>query len=378
MDDGTRDTTSRDAWIDAICDRYEDELRAGRRVGVPEFLRSDGIAPGQAGAELLRELGLLEDAYRSTPTIPIQTPADPERTITFPEADSKGPSDVEIGSVLVGKYKLLEIIGEGGMGTVWSAEQTAPMKRSVAVKVIKPGMDSHSVLARFEVERQALAILDHPNIARVLDAGSTPGGRPFFVMELVKGVSITTFCDERKLTPRQRLELFVPVCQAIQHAHMKGIIHRDIKPSNVLVAEHDGRAVPKVIDFGVAKATGEPLTDRSLATGLDTLVGTPEYMSPEQAGANRLDIDTRSDVYSLGVLLYELLTGMTPVDRKSLGRVALEEILRVVREVDAPRPSQKLSGSGKLPSIAAMRGTEPLKLSRRCSEPARRAPAWRP
>jgi serine/threonine protein kinase/tetratricopeptide (TPR) repeat protein len=278
-------------------------------------------------------------------------------------ADRPG-RDEHVGAVLAGKYKLVEAIGEGGMGAVYLAQQTEPVKRAVAVKVIKAGMDSKAVLARFEAERQALALMDHPNIAKVLDAGTTESGRPFFVMELVKGVPVTQFCDERKLTPRQRLELFVPVCQAIQHAHQKGVIHRDIKPSNVLVALYDDRPVPKVIDFGVAKAAGQTLTDKTLMTGFGAVVGTPEYMSPEQASLNNLDVDTRSDVYSLGVLLYELLTGSTPVDRKSLGKAALMEVLRIVREVEAPKPSAKLSTLDTLPSVAANRGTEPAKLSR--------------
>ena len=270
----------------------------------------------------------------------------------------------EVGQVIAGKYKLMEAIGEGGMGTVWMALQTEPVKRTVAVKVIKAGMDSKAVLVRFEAERQALAMMDHPNIAKVLDAGATASGRPYFVMELVKGIPITEYCDGRKLTTRQRLELFVPVCNAIQHAHQKGIIHRDIKPSNVLVALYDDRPVPKVIDFGIAKATDASPNERTLMTGFGAVVGTPEYMSPEQANMNNLDIDTRSDVYSLGVLLYELLTGSTPVDRKSLGKAALLEILRIVREVEAPKPSAKLSTVDTLPSVAACRGTEPAKLSK--------------
>ncbi len=268
-----------------------------------------------------------------------------------------------IGSMLGGKYKLLELIGDGGMGSVYMAQQTEPMKRLVAVKVIKRGMDSLAVLARFEAERQALAMMDHPNIAKVLDAGATEFGSPYFVMELVKGVPITKFCDDNKLTPRERLELFLPVCDAIQHSHLKGIIHRDIKPSNVLVAMYDERAIPKVIDFGVAKATGHALTEMDLVTGFGALVGTPEYMSPEQAGFNNLDIDTRTDVYSLGVLLYELLSGHTPVDRKSMEQAAVFEILRIVRDVDAPLLSAKLSSIDTLPNVAANRRTEPKKLA---------------
>jgi serine/threonine protein kinase len=263
----------------------------------------------------------------------------------------------------IGRYKLLEEIGEGGMGVVYMAEQREPVRRKVALKIVKPGMDTKAVLTRFETERQALAMMDHPNIARVLDAGSTESGRPFFVMELVKGIPITQYCDQHKLTPRERLRLFVPVCEAIQHAHQKGVIHRDIKPTNVLVAPYDDRPVPKVIDFGLAKAAGQSLTDKTAMTGFGAVVGTPEYMSPEQANLNNLDIDTRSDVYSLGVLLYELLTGTTPVDRKSLDEAAFLEVLRIVREVEAPRPSTKLSSSDTLPSIAANRNTEPAKLA---------------
>src|SRR5437868_1315978 len=221
----------------------------------------------------------------------------------------------QLGTVIAGRYKLLEAIGEGGMGTVWVAEQTQPVRRRVALKLIKPGMDSKSVLARFEAERQALAVMDHPNIAKVLDGGLTDTGRPFFVMEYVKGVPITEYCDATRLSVPERLNLFVQVCSAVQHAHQKGIIHRDLKPSNILVAPYDDRPVPKVIDFGLAKAMHQSLTERTLHTAHETVLGTPLYMSPEQAQLNNLDVDTRSDIYSLGVLLYELRTGSTPLKK---------------------------------------------------------------
>jgi WD40 repeat protein/serine/threonine protein kinase len=273
------------------------------------------------------------------------------------------PSGDRPGAV-IGPYKLVQPIGEGGMGTVFMAEQTRPVKRLVALKLIKAGLDSRQVLARFEAERQALALMDHPNIAKVLDAGTTEQGRPYFVMDLVKGIPITQFCDERRLTPRERLELAIPVCQAVQHAHQKGVIHRDLKPSNVLVALYDDRPVPKVIDFGVAKATGPRLTEQTLYTEFGSIVGTLEYMSPEQAQLNQLDIDTRSDIYSLGVLLYELLTGRTPLERKRLKEAAFLEALRLVSEQESQRPSRRLSTTEELPSIAACRSIEPRKLSR--------------
>jgi WD40 repeat protein/serine/threonine protein kinase len=292
---------------------------------------------------------------------------------TLDEPIHEGPGTI------IGKYKLLEKIGEGGFGVVFMAEQTQPVRRKVALKILKPGMDTRQVVARFEAERQALAIMDHPNIAKVHDGGATgssspaaseqPGcltsGRPYFVMELVKGVPITEFCDQNHLTPRQRLELFIPVCQAVQHAHQKGIIHRDLKPSNVLVSRHDTTPVPKIIDFGVAKALAQTLTDKTLFTGIAQMVGTPLYMSPEQAGMSDLDIDTRSDIYSLGVLLYELLTGTTPFDKERFKRAAYDEIRRIIREEEPPKPSARLSESkDSLPSISANRHTEPAKLTK--------------
>ncbi|MBL8823665.1 MAG: serine/threonine protein kinase [Planctomycetia bacterium] len=271
----------------------------------------------------------------------------------------------EAPGTLIGPYKLLQQIGEGGMGVVFMAEQTQPVQRKVALKIIKQGMDSRQVIARFEAERQALAMMDHVNIARVIDGGKTQSGRPYFVMDLIHGVPITRYCDDNHLTPQQRLELFTPVCQAIQHAHQKGIIHRDIKPSNVLITLYDGKPVPKVIDFGVAKATEQKLTERTLFTNYGTMVGTLEYMSPEQAEMSGLGVDTRSDIYSLGVLLYELLTGSTPLDRKRVRDEAYAEILRIIKEEEPPRPSTRLSDSGDaLASISAQRQMEPAKLTK--------------
>jgi len=264
----------------------------------------------------------------------------------------------------IGRYKLLQQIGEGGCGVVYMAEQEEPVRRRVALKVIKLGMDTKSVIARFEAERQALAMMDHPNIAKVLDAGTTENGRPFFVMELVRGIKITDYCDQNKLSTIERLSLFTQVCNAIQHAHQKGIIHRDIKPSNILVALHDGVPVPKVIDFGIAKATQGRLTDQTLFTAFEQFIGTPAYMSPEQAEMSGLDIDTRSDIYALGVLLYELLTGRTPFDAKELLQSGLDELRRTIREKEPERPSTRLSTmlAADLTAVAQHRQSEPPKL----------------
>jgi eukaryotic-like serine/threonine-protein kinase len=270
----------------------------------------------------------------------------------------------ERAGTVIGPYKLMEQIGQGGMGLVFVAEQQHPVRRKVALKIIKPGMDTRDVIARFEAERQALALMDHPNIAKVFDAGTTDSGLPYFVMGLVKGIPIIDYCDQQQLTARERLDLFLAVCQAVQHAHGKGIIHRDLKPSNILVAPHDGVPVVKVIDFGVAKAIGQQLTDKIIYTRFTQMIGTPLYMSPEQAELNALDVDIRSDVYSLGVLLYELLTGTTPFDRQRFATAAYDEIRRIIKEEEPPRPSTRLSTMGEsLSKVSSQRKTEPAKLS---------------
>ena len=279
-------------------------------------------------------------------------------TVMSPIAEGPG--------TVISRYTLLQMIGDGGFGSVYMAEQKEPVRRRVALKIIKLGMDTQQVVARFEAERQALAMMDHPNIARVLDGGCTETGRPYFVMELVKGHTVTKYCDEHKLSTRQRLELFILICQAIQHAHQKGIIHRDIKPSNILVATIDGRSVPKVIDFGIAKATQHDLTDKIVFTQFHQFMGTPAYMSPEQAALDSTDIDTRSDIYSLWVLLYELLTGNTPVEAKELTRGGHDEIRRKIREIDPPRPSNRLTTltNDELTTVARSRSIEPARLAK--------------
>ena len=265
---------------------------------------------------------------------------------------------------MIGAYKLLQQIGEGGFGVVYMAEQVEPIRRKVALKIVKPGMDTKDVIARFEAERQALALMDHPNIAKVLDGGVTEFGRPYFVMELVKGVPITEFCDKNKLSTQQRIDLFLTVCRAIDHAHGKGIIHRDIKPSNVMVTLHDGKPVCKVIDFGVSKALSQQLTEKTLFTAYGQMIGTPTYMSPEQAEMSGLDIDTRSDVYSLGVVLYELLTGTTPLGKQEIQSATYDELQRMIKEEEAQRPSTRVSTLGKKATINAKnRSTEERKLS---------------
>ncbi len=297
------------------------------------FIRRAAGDDHQTAAEALDLLNTLDDsAFLSAPTGAGLAAALPNVGIP-----GEGPG------TRIDRYKLLQLIGEGGFGSVYMAEQTEPVHRRVALKIIKAGMDTRQVIARFEAERQALAMMDHPNIARVLDAGATEAGRPYFVMELVRGEPVTAYCDRERLPLRERLDLFCDICNAVQHAHQKGIIHRDLKPTNVLVTVADGQPVPKVIDFGIAKATAARLTDKTLFTEMHQLIGTPEYMSPEQAEVSGVDIDTRSDVYALGVLLYELLTGSTPLERGRLRSTPLAEVQRLIREEEPQRPSLRLA-----------------------------------
>jgi serine/threonine protein kinase/tetratricopeptide (TPR) repeat protein len=377
--------TEREAYLDRACadtpdlrEKVKALLRAHEEAG--SFLEKPAVPLSATGPYQPQD----EAGGLSAPAEPETTDEQPGSSIEgrFPAAASTGEArptrwtapDVESPSAeepgaRIGPYRLVQLLGQGGMGAVYLAEQEQPVKRRVALKIIKAGMDSAQVVARFEAERQTLAMMDHLNIAKVHDAGETPpahaGGspRPYFVMELVQGVPITSYCDQNRLTLRERLDLFVPVCRAIQHAHQKGIIHRDIKPSNVLVTLYDGKPVPKVIDFGIAKAIEQPLVDPELATQLGTILGTLEYMSPEQADLNALTVDTRSDIYSLGVLLYELLTGTPPLERSRLRQMTIGQVLRLIKEEEPPRPSARLTASGgRLPTISAERKTEPAKL----------------
>ena len=333
---GIADTAERQAFLEQACGgdvalRQEVESLLVANSAAGDFLRH----PGPSGP------GLGQNSLLNTPLS-------------------------ETAGTRIGRYKLLEQIGEGGFGVVWMAEQEEPVRRRVALKIIKLGMDTREVVARFEAERQALAMMEHANIASVFDGGATDTGRPYFVMELVKGVPITEYCDANKLPAAQRLDLFIQVCQAVQHAHLKGIIHRDLKPSNILVTVKDDRPVPKVIDFGIAKATQARLTEKTLFTRFRQWIGTPSYMSPEQAGLGSLDVDTRSDIYSLGVLLYELLTGQTPFDTRKLLEHGYDAVMRTIREEEPPKPSTRLGtlAEGELSMVAARRGSESNKLSR--------------
>jgi WD40 repeat protein/serine/threonine protein kinase len=379
--------------LEQVCDRFESAWQSGTEPHLEDYL-SDALPALRPG--LLRELILLDihhrqsrgqvcstafyrqrfpelsDEWLATASKEQRQALEHQDSVTREQPQSAFPGQDE-GRLLhvpeapgsrIGPYKLLQKLGEGGMGTVYVAEQEHPVVRRVALKIIKAGMDSVQVIARFEQERQALALMDHPNIAKVLDAGTTNAGRPYFVMELVKGIPIARFCDQEHLMPKERLELFIPICHAVQHAHQKGVIHRDLKPSNVIIALYDGKPVPKVIDFGVAKATSQKLTDRTVFTEIGQMVGTLEYMAPEQAELNNLDIDTRADIYALGAILYELLTGSPPFTAQELRSLAFTEMLRIIREVEPQKPSTKLSSSEQLPSIAAKRKLEPVKLTK--------------
>jgi len=361
----------RAAYLDEACRGnaefrrlVEEMLAAYDRAG--RFLEPDSPAASVASSAAtlpVTESGAAEDPARAEPSTAGYDPDGPGSRAASVSVRSAETA----GTVVAGRYKLLQLIGEGGMGSVWMADQTEPVKRRVAVKLIHHAQrgGSRTILSRFEAERQAIALMDHPHIARLFDAGVTADGSPFFIMELVKGVPLNEYCDDHKLDVRERLQLFTQVCSAVQHAHQKGIIHRDLKPTNILVENHDGKAVPKVIDFGLAKATsGLQLSENTLFTAFGSVMGTPLYMAPEQADFNAVDVDTRTDVYALGVILYELLTGTTPITRESLKQAALDEMLRLIREHDAPTPSSRLSTVEAMPSVAANRRMEPRNLGR--------------
>jgi serine/threonine protein kinase len=332
------------------------------------FLTVRDLPPGDARAGYLNEACGADGALREAVIQLLDADAAADGFLETPVAwagSAERPHEqYEKSGDRLGPYTLRELMGEGGMGLVYAAEQAEPVVRHVAVKIIKPGMDSRKVIARFEAERQALAMMDHPNIAKVFDAGTTAAGRPYFVMELVTGLPISAYSDQHKLSIRERLELFLPVCHAVQHAHQKGIIHRDLKPSNVIIAQYDGRPVPKVIDFGVSKAMGAKLTDATLHTEHGIVIGTLEYMSPEQAELHPLDVDTRSDVYSLGVILYELVAGTTPLEPARLRSTPFDELRRIVREEPPIKPSARLNNSPALPALAASRRLDPQRVSR--------------
>jgi serine/threonine protein kinase/tetratricopeptide (TPR) repeat protein len=367
--------------VDIICDSFEEAWLAGHEPRIEEYLsRGNALDPGL----LLRELLLAEwdlrirHAQHTEPAPYLDRFPANRQAITdlWREWNERRPDSVpneptmafvplnggtafELPGTVIDRFKLLEKLGEGGFGTVWAAEQREPVKRRVALKIIKLGMDTKQVVARFEAERQALALMDHANIAKVFDAGATETGRPYFVMELVRGIPITEYCDQERLTTQARLDLFMKVCHAIQHAHHKGIIHRDIKPSNILVTLHDGVPVPKVIDFGIAKAIQQDLTEKTIYTQVAQFIGTPAYMSPEQAEMSGLDIDTRSDVYSLGVLLYELLTGVTPFDAKELLRSGLDQMRKIIRETEPLTPSTRLTKALEIAKKNGVRDSAP-------------------
>jgi serine/threonine protein kinase len=360
------DPAERQAYVNQACagdaqlrEKVEGLLRAYDQLDT-KFLEKPAPAP------------VLTVDYQPTPTPPftVDYKPDPAETIDLPPPDSPASPSADGPGAQIGPYRLLKQLGKGGMGTVYLAEQTQPVRRTVALKLISHEGGGGEIVARFEAERQALALMEHPNIARVLDAGTTPGepggvspGRPYFVMELVQGPRITTYCDQNRLTPRERLGLFVPVCQAVQHAHQKGIIHRDLKPSNLLVGLYDGTAVPKVIDFGVAKALDQKLTEETLHTQAGAIIGTLQYMSPEQADGSP-DVDTGSDVYALGAVLYELLTGTPPVDFSGLGKGAILGKLKRIRDLEPPKPSVRVLGSEQGPAIAEKRKTTPARLGK--------------